>query len=48
MNAGLLAPNPLMPETVRMTHLAETASSNFIFGWFLVRLPLRVKESDKR
>jgi hypothetical protein len=41
MNAGLLAPNPLMPEAVRMTHLVETASSNFIFGWFVVWLLLR-------
>lgn len=41
MNAGLLAPNPLMPGAVRMTHLVETASSNFIFGWFVVWLLLR-------
>jgi hypothetical protein len=33
MNAQLLLPNPYMPEAVRMAHLAETASSNFIFGW---------------
>ncbi len=46
MNAGLLAPNPLMPEAVRMTHLVETASSNFIFGWFMVWLLLRVKEKE--
>jgi hypothetical protein len=32
MNAQGLLPNPYMPETVRMTHLVETASSNFIFG----------------
>lgn len=32
MNAQLLLPNPYMPEAVRMTHLIETASSNFIFG----------------
>jgi hypothetical protein len=31
-NAQLLLPNPYMPEAVRMTHLIETASSNFIFG----------------
>ena len=41
MNAQLLLPNPYMPETVRMSHLAETASSNFIFGmvtgWLLLR-----------
>lgn len=28
----LLAPNPYMPESVRMSHLVETASSNFLFG----------------
>jgi hypothetical protein len=32
MNAQLLLPNPYMPEPVRMAHLLETASSNFIFG----------------
>jgi hypothetical protein len=35
MNAGLLLPNPYMPEPVRMAHLAETASSNFILGVFV-------------
>jgi hypothetical protein len=35
MNAGLLLPNPYMPEPVRMAHLVETASSNFIFGVFI-------------
>ena len=28
----LLVPNPYMPESVRMSHLVETASSNFVFG----------------
>jgi hypothetical protein len=41
MNTQLLLPNPYMPEAVRMTHLMETASSNFIFGvlvgWLLWR-----------
>lgn len=32
MCAPLLLSNPYMPEPVRMAHLAETASSNFIFG----------------
>lgn len=32
MNSQLLLPNAYMPETVRMTHLLETATSNFIFG----------------
>ena len=35
MNAQLLLPNPYMPEPVRMAHLVETASSNFIFGVFI-------------
>jgi hypothetical protein len=35
MNALLLLPNPYMPEPVRMAHLVETASSNFIFGVFV-------------
>lgn len=35
MNAQLLLPNPHMPEAVRMVHLAETASSNFILGWWI-------------
>jgi len=36
MNAQLLLPNPLMPAEVRMAHLLETASSNFLFGWLVV------------
>jgi hypothetical protein len=32
MNCGLLLPNPYMPYAVRMVHLVETASSNFLFG----------------
>jgi|SRR5687768_3626474 len=35
MNAQLLIPNPYMPEAVRMAHLVETASSNFLFGAFI-------------
>lgn len=38
MNAQLLLPNPYMPTAVRMSHLVEAASSNFIFGWVLVCL----------
>lgn len=41
MTAQLLLPNPYMPDAVRMTHLVETASSNFLFGllvgWLLTR-----------
>ena len=36
MNSQLLLPNPLMPREVRMVHLLETASSNFLFGWLTV------------
>lgn len=43
MNAQLLLPNPYMPHAVRMTHLIETASSNFVFGvlvgWLLTQPP---------
>ena len=36
MTSPLLLPNPFMPEEVRMVHLLETATSNFLFGWLLV------------
>jgi hypothetical protein len=36
VNSQLLIPNPLMPPEVRMAHLVETATSNFIFGWLIV------------
>jgi hypothetical protein len=35
MTAPLLLPNPYMPQAVRMAHLVETASSNFILGVFI-------------
>jgi hypothetical protein len=35
-SAQLLLPNPFMPREVRMAHLLETASSNFLFGWLIV------------
>ena len=41
MTSQLLLPNPLMPDEVRMAHLVETATSNFLFGWLVV-LILRV------
>ena len=48
MNSQLLLPNPLMPEAVRMAHLLETATSNFIFGcliaWLLGRQSDCVRE----
>ncbi len=36
MTSQLLLPNPLMPAEVRMAHLVETATSNFLFGWVVV------------
>jgi len=36
VNSQLLIPNPLMPVEVRMAHLLETATSNFLFGWLVV------------
>jgi hypothetical protein len=35
MSDLLLLPNPYMPESVRMSHLVETALSDFIFGAFV-------------
>ncbi|MCD6201653.1 MAG: hypothetical protein J7K46_07585 [Bacteroidales bacterium] len=51
-SSQLLLPNPVMPETVRMVHLLETASSGFLWGfiiaWYLdmsvIKSPLRSKE----
>jgi hypothetical protein len=34
-SALLLIPNPLMPAEVRMAHLWETSTSNFLFGWLV-------------
>lgn len=46
MTSQLLLPNPLMPPEVRMVHLVETATSNFLFGWLVV-LILR-SQADRR
>ena len=50
MNTQLLLPNPYMPTDVRMAHLVETASSNFIFGlvvgWLLSRKTSAMKQQD--
>lgn len=47
MNSQLLLPNPFMPEAVRMAHLLETASSNFLFGIFVGWLLLfRINNDD--
>jgi hypothetical protein len=48
MSAQLLIPNPFMPHDVRMVHLAETASSNFIFGWLVVIILCGWKLSAQR
>jgi hypothetical protein len=46
VNSQLLLPNPLMPAEVRMVHLLETTSSNFLFGWLLVWWLLRWRASE--
>jgi hypothetical protein len=45
MTSQLLLPNPLMPDEVRMVHLVETATSNFLFGWLVVLILLVVPEN---
>jgi hypothetical protein len=40
MTSQLLLPNPLMPSEVRMAHLVETATANFLFGWLVVLILL--------
>ena len=37
-SAQLLLPNPFMPRAVRMGHLVETSTSNFLFGWLTVAI----------
>lgn len=44
-SSQLLLPNPLMPYDVRMAHLLETVTSNFLFGWLVV-LILRTLSTD--
>jgi hypothetical protein len=34
----LLLPNPVMPDPVRIAHLVELLTSNFLFGWVVVWL----------
>jgi hypothetical protein len=36
MGSHLLLPNSLMPKEVRLVHLLEVATSNFLFGWLIV------------
>ena len=45
VTSQLLLPNPLMPFEVRMRHLVETASSNFLFGCIVVWL-LNSKDAE--
>jgi len=45
MSSQLLLPNPLMPRAVRLAHLVETASSNFLFGWLLVLVLVKWRPS---
>ena len=52
MNSQLLLPNPIMSEKVRLLHLAETASSNFLFGLICVwiwtqNLPIAATENNR-
>jgi hypothetical protein len=37
-SSQLLFPNSFMPEAVRMAHLVEVSTSNFLFGWIVARL----------
>ena len=48
MNAQLLLPNPIMPEDVRVIHLIETATSNFLFGLVLVWILWVFGDSEDR
>jgi hypothetical protein len=34
-SSGLILPNPVMPDVVRMAHLIETAPSSFIWGFII-------------
>ncbi|MGI9547358.1 MAG: hypothetical protein ACR2MM_08985 [Flavobacteriaceae bacterium] len=34
-SSGLLIPNPIMPEMVRMAHLIETSTSDFLWGFII-------------
>jgi len=47
-SAQLLIPNPLMPVEVRMAHLLETVTSNFLFGWLVVSILVQVHHPLRR
>ena len=36
MSAQLLPPGPVMPDRIRLSHMAELASSGLVFGWLTV------------
>jgi hypothetical protein len=38
MGALLLTPSTVMPERIRLSHLVEVSTSNFVFGWIVVLL----------
>lgn len=46
-SSQLLIPNPLMPPEVRMAHLVETVTSNFLFGWLVVIVLLSWRETER-
>jgi hypothetical protein len=48
MNSQLLLPNPFMPQEVRMVHLLETATSNFLFGWLVVLILRGWRQSTRQ
>lgn len=35
MGSLLILPNPLMPDAVRIPHLVEVTTSNFVYGWIV-------------
>ena len=47
-SSQLLIPNPLMPAEVRMAHLVETVTSNFLFGWLVVAVIVQVHHPLRR
>ena len=47
-SSQLLIPNPLMPAEVRMAHLVETVTSNFLFGWLIVFILVQLHHPLRR
>jgi len=43
MGTLLLAPNPYMPDKIRLAHFVEVSVSNFVFGWIAVTILARKK-----